>query len=150
MPRIKLTKSAIDALATPASDVVYWDASCPGFGLKITPMGRKVFIVLYRTGGVGSNYGNEIAPSHSLSQRLLTEATEHKITEHKVAPSDQKLQPLRHQFAREKIDPCEVAARPGEAGDKTKPDRLIADVKDDGDRRGCGPRAPKRSRPPRQ
>ncbi len=54
MPRIKLTKSAIDALATPASDVVYWDASCPGFGLKITPKGRKVFIVLYRTGGAGS------------------------------------------------------------------------------------------------
>ncbi len=54
MPRIKLTKGAIDALATPASDVVYWDASCPGFGLKITPRGRKVFIVLYRTGGAGS------------------------------------------------------------------------------------------------
>ncbi len=54
MPRIKLTKSAIDALATPASDVVYWDAGLPGFGLKVTPKGRKVFIVLYRTGGAGS------------------------------------------------------------------------------------------------
>ena len=55
MPRIKLTKSAIDALPTPSSDVVYWDAACPGFGVKITPMGRKVFIVLYRTGGAGSH-----------------------------------------------------------------------------------------------
>ena len=26
----------------------------PGFGVKITPKGRKVFIVLYRTGGAGS------------------------------------------------------------------------------------------------
>jgi len=50
MPRIRLTKSAIDALPTPASDVVYWDAGCPGFGVKVTPKGRKVFIVLYRTG----------------------------------------------------------------------------------------------------
>ena len=28
MPRIKLTKSAIDAIPTPASDMVYWDAGC--------------------------------------------------------------------------------------------------------------------------
>jgi integrase len=54
MPRIKLTKSSIDALPTPAADVVYWDTGCPGFGVKITPKGRKVFVVLYRTGGAGS------------------------------------------------------------------------------------------------
>jgi integrase len=54
MPRIKLTKSSIDALPTPSSDVVYWDAACPGFGVKVTPKARKVFIVLYRTGGTGS------------------------------------------------------------------------------------------------
>src|SRR5262245_50119516 len=54
MPRIRLTKSAIDSLRTCTSDVVYWDAGCPGFGVKNTPKGRKLFIVLYRTGGVGS------------------------------------------------------------------------------------------------
>jgi integrase len=54
MPRIKLTKSAIDALPIPKSDVVYWDAAFPGFGVKVTPKGRKVFVVLYRTGGAGS------------------------------------------------------------------------------------------------
>lgn len=54
MPRIKLTKSAIDALPIAQSDVVYWDSGCPGFGVKVTPKGRKVFIVLYRTGGAGS------------------------------------------------------------------------------------------------
>jgi integrase len=54
MPRTRLTKSAIDALPTPQSDTVYWDAALPGFGVKVTPKGRKVFIVLYRTGGAGS------------------------------------------------------------------------------------------------
>jgi integrase len=54
MPRIRLTKSAIDALPTPPVDVVYWDPSLPGFGVKVTPTGRKVFLVLYRTGGAGS------------------------------------------------------------------------------------------------
>jgi hypothetical protein len=43
----------------------------------------------------------------------------------------------RRQLSIEKIDPGRVAARPGEAGDKTKPDRVIADTKDDRDRRGC-------------
>lgn len=54
MPRIKLTKSAIDVLRTPSKDLVYWDTAFPGFGVKVTPKGRKVFIVLYRTGGAGS------------------------------------------------------------------------------------------------
>ena len=54
MPRAKLTKSVIDDLPTPAKDIVYWDAACPGFGVKVTPAGRKVFVVLYRTGGAGS------------------------------------------------------------------------------------------------
>ncbi|MFL6824084.1 MAG: tyrosine-type recombinase/integrase [Xanthobacteraceae bacterium] len=44
----------IDTLPTSKSDVVYWDAGYPGFGVKVTPKGRKVFIVLYRTGGAGS------------------------------------------------------------------------------------------------
>lgn len=34
--------------------MVYWDAGSPGFGVKVTPKGRKVFVVLYRTGGAGS------------------------------------------------------------------------------------------------
>src|SRR5476651_1077955 len=54
MPRIRLTKSAIDTLSTPVSDVVFWDAALPDFGVKVTPKGRKVFIVLYRIGGAGS------------------------------------------------------------------------------------------------
>jgi integrase len=54
MPRIRLTKSAIDALPTVKSDAVYWDAGYPGFGVKVTPKGRKVFIVLYRAGGAAS------------------------------------------------------------------------------------------------
>ena len=54
MPTVKITKSAIDALPVPAKDTVYWDAGLPGFGVKVTPKGKKVFIVLYRTGGAGS------------------------------------------------------------------------------------------------
>jgi integrase len=54
MPRVKLTKSVIDALPTPSKDIVHWDTGCPGFGVKVTPKGRKIFVVLYRTAGAGS------------------------------------------------------------------------------------------------
>ena len=54
MPTVKLTKGIIDALPTPSRDVVYWDRACPGFGVKVTPKGRKVFVVLYRMAGAGS------------------------------------------------------------------------------------------------
>src|SRR3954454_756758 len=54
MPRVKLTKTVIDALPTPSKETVHWDTGCPGFGVKITPKGRKIFVVLYRTAGAGS------------------------------------------------------------------------------------------------
>src|SRR3981189_2002251 len=81
MPRIKLTKSAIDALPTPASDVIYWDGGCPGFGVKVTPKGRKVFVVLYRTGGAGTRlrkytigpYGRvTLHQAHVAAQKVFT------------------------------------------------------------------------------
>jgi hypothetical protein len=49
MAKIKLTKSNIDDLKPGAQDVVCWDDTLGGFGLKVTPKGRKVFFVLYRT-----------------------------------------------------------------------------------------------------
>lgn len=54
MPRSRLSKTAIDAFPRPSAELVYWDETLPGFGVKVTPKGRKVFVVLYRTGGRGS------------------------------------------------------------------------------------------------
>jgi integrase len=49
-----LTKSAIDNLPVGSRDAVHWDADLPGFGVKVTPKGRKIFIVMYRLAGAGS------------------------------------------------------------------------------------------------
>jgi Arm DNA-binding domain len=78
MPRAKLTKSAIDALPMPPKDTVYWDNGCPGFGVKVTPKGRKVFIVLYRGAGsrlrkytIGPYGRRDVAPGASGSSEDL-------------------------------------------------------------------------------
>lgn len=49
MARIKLTKSAVDAAKPQAQAVELRDTVVPGFLCKITPAGRKVFMLQYRT-----------------------------------------------------------------------------------------------------
>ena len=46
--RIKLTKRVVDALVATTKDQLIFDADLPGFGVKITPSGRKIFLVQYR------------------------------------------------------------------------------------------------------
>src|SRR5262245_31488842 len=49
----------------------------------------------------------------------------------------EEFQALCSQLTTKKIDTCQVAARPGEAGNKTEPDRVAGGGEDDGGRRGC-------------
>lgn len=46
----KLTKSLIDQTKANDRDTFYWDNEVTGFGLKVTPAGRKVYICKYRFG----------------------------------------------------------------------------------------------------
>lgn len=46
----KITKRLIDAIEPIHKDQFVWDDLLPGYGLKVTPSGRKVFIVQYRIG----------------------------------------------------------------------------------------------------
>lgn len=49
MAKIKLTKSAVDAAQPQAKAIELRDTVVPGFLCKITPAGRKVFMLQYRT-----------------------------------------------------------------------------------------------------
>ena len=49
MAKIKLTKSTVDAVQAQPHRVELRDTLVPGFMCKVTPAGRKVFMLQYRT-----------------------------------------------------------------------------------------------------
>jgi integrase len=48
---MKLTKSRIDTLRPSGAERLFWDNELKGFGLRVSPKGRKTFFVQYRSGG---------------------------------------------------------------------------------------------------
>jgi integrase len=50
----RITKSAVDAVAPGAGDRFLWDDKLAGFGLKVTPAGKRTFVFQYRIGGRGA------------------------------------------------------------------------------------------------
>jgi integrase len=51
MAKGRITKRTVDAAKARESDSYVWDQELPGFGLKVTPARRKVYLVQYRLGG---------------------------------------------------------------------------------------------------
>ncbi|MBR8289128.1 tyrosine-type recombinase/integrase [Burkholderia cenocepacia] len=68
MAKIKLTKTAVDAAQPQAQAVELRDTVVPGFLCKITPAGRKVFMLQYRT-----NTGERRKPALGLFGELTVE-----------------------------------------------------------------------------
>jgi hypothetical protein len=79
---IKIGKASVDNLGTPAEkDAFHWDESLKGFGVKVTPSGRKMYVVQYRTNGTAAparrytigRHGSPWSPAaaRSEAERLL-------------------------------------------------------------------------------
>jgi hypothetical protein len=66
--KLKLTKSAVDAAQPQAQAVELRDTLVPGFLCKVTPAGRKVFMLQYRT-----NAGERRKPALGLYGELTVE-----------------------------------------------------------------------------
>ena len=68
MAKIKLTKTAVEAAQPQAQDIELRDTVVPGFLCKITPAGRRVFMLQYRT-----NAGERRKPALGLFGELTVE-----------------------------------------------------------------------------
>lgn len=53
MPKANITKRTVDAAQPGERDLFLWDTSLSGFGLKVTPQGRKVYLYQYRFAAPG-------------------------------------------------------------------------------------------------
>jgi hypothetical protein len=70
MPRVKLTKRAIDARKPVAGRYTVWDTDISGFGLRVAPNGERVYVLKYRFGGQQRWYtigrhGSPWTPEHA-------------------------------------------------------------------------------------
>jgi hypothetical protein len=78
----KVTKRSIDALAPKSESYFYWDAQIPGFGVRVSPKGRKTYTVQYRNGGrtkrVSLGVHGAITPdeARNLARRTLGEVAQ--------------------------------------------------------------------------
>ena len=82
-----------------------------------------------------------LAAAFHVFQRNLRSGGIARVDEHGNAGARryqlvQQFQPLCNQFTVEKVDAGQVAARAGQAGDKTEPDRIFSDGEHDRNRRG--------------
>lgn len=53
MPTTRLTKSRVDGIRPSSREVIYWDESLPGFGLRVKTSGIKSFVIQYRNKQTG-------------------------------------------------------------------------------------------------
>ena len=45
---LRISKRAVDALSVEGREAVFWDRDLPGFGVRVYPSGRKVYVVQSR------------------------------------------------------------------------------------------------------
>jgi len=54
--KVRLNKTSIDQLDLKKSDYFVWDTQLPGFGIRVYPTGRKVYLIQYRAGSDTRRY----------------------------------------------------------------------------------------------
>lgn len=67
MARLRLSKTTVDAALPGVRDQLFWDDRLAGFGLKVTPTGRKVYVFRYRIARPG-----EASKTHPITYTIGT------------------------------------------------------------------------------
>jgi integrase len=121
MVSTRLTKRAVDAAQPSSTDIYLWDHDLSGFGLKITPAGRKVYLIQYRLGGrrgrtrrVTIGHHGELTPitASMEAKRLLGEVAlgRDPASDRDKARADKSLGVVLDQFLTEHVKPKRKAS----------------------------------------
>ena len=85
MPKLKLTKRAVEAAKPLTKDLILWDTELKGFGCKVTPNGRKVYFLYYRTASgqqrrptIGVHGAIEADKARALARQWLADVAQGK------------------------------------------------------------------------
>jgi integrase len=112
----RITKRTVDALAAPSRDLFVWDDELAGFGVKMTPAGRKTYVLQYRLPGLGRR---------GFAKRV-------SLGEHGVLTPDEARKLARRELARvaQGFDPsAERTARKAAASVRELGEAYLADVR---------------------
>jgi integrase len=115
-----ITKRTVDAAKPHKRDGYLWDRDLSGFGLKVTPAGRKVYLVQYRLGGrkgrtrrVTIGQHGELTPTAARAEakRLLGEiaAGRDPASQRDKAKADKSLGIVLEQFMAEHVSKLKPA-----------------------------------------
>ncbi len=116
MAKGRITKRTVDAARACKADNYVWDGELAGFGLKVTPAGRKIYLVQYRLGGrkgrtrrVTIGQHGELTPAKARTEakRLLGEiaAGRDPAAERDNAKAGKSLAVVLEQFMAEHVRP---------------------------------------------
>jgi len=81
--KAKLTVRSVEAVAPSFKDVIIWDKDVPGFGLKVTPAGKRTYFLYYRTRenqqrrpAIGSAQALKPEAARAIAKRWLAEVAQ--------------------------------------------------------------------------
>ena len=67
--KARLTVRSVESIVPQERDVIMWDSDLAGFGVKVTPSGRRSYFLYYRT-----HQGQQRRPSIGLHGAIKPEA----------------------------------------------------------------------------
>jgi integrase len=85
-----ISKRTVDALKPQGKEYLLWDSDLRGFGVKVTPEGRKVYLIQYRMGGRGFPTRRFTIGTHGQITPDLARATARK----RLEDVDQGIDPM--------------------------------------------------------
>ncbi len=107
---LTLSKRIVDRLAVDGKDAVFWDRGLPGFGVRVYPSGRKVYVVQTRAGGksrrVTLGRHGEIAPDRARKEaaRLIARIKEGRPPIEAEPAAEPTVADLAGRYLREHVD----------------------------------------------